>query len=373
MLLQPLSACVHSRAGLAARPAPVFASQRVRPRTLAARAESEPAGGGAENFPDALGRDPNFSVLSDLLEKTQLVKRLASGSSWTVFAPSDAAWKVTLDALGLSNPSRVASREVMEAILARHVVQGLVRGSDLQPGAEIRSLAGARLRVKRSLRPGSPLKVGGASLARTDIPAGKGLIHIVSDVLLPDELTARRYAVTLPGVIPAIGYFDPLNFTLGQTMNEVKRLREAEVTHARLAMAACAGILAQEAWHPLFPSIVGPAIIHWQQLPMPAAVAVIAVISAVELTRARLGWEPPTDASALFKLREDYEPGDLGFDPLNLHTMFKRGMPQARAAELALGRLAMLAAVAFVAEEVAFAAPVLTVTREVLIGPGAPM
>ena len=40
-------------------------------------------------------------------------------------------------------------------------------------------------------------------------------------------------------------------------MNEVKRLREAEVTHARVAMAAAAGILFQEWWHPLFPQIQG--------------------------------------------------------------------------------------------------------------------
>jgi hypothetical protein len=42
-----------------------------------------------------------------------------------------------------------------------------------------------------------------------------------------------------------------------QSVNEVKRLREAEVTHSRVAMAAAAGILFQEWWHPLFPQIQG--------------------------------------------------------------------------------------------------------------------
>jgi hypothetical protein len=40
-------------------------------------------------------------------------------------------------------------------------------------------------------------------------------------------------------------------------VNEIKRLRESEVTHGRTAMAAGAGILLQEAWHPIFPDIQG--------------------------------------------------------------------------------------------------------------------
>jgi hypothetical protein len=45
--------------------------------------------------------------------------------------------------------------------------------------------------------------------------------------------------------------------TAAQSVNEIKRLRESEVAHGRVAMAAVAGILLQEAWHPIFPAIQG--------------------------------------------------------------------------------------------------------------------
>ena len=125
-----------------------------------------------------------------------------------------------------------------------------------------------------------------------------------------------------------------------QSMNEVKRLREAEVTHARVAMSAAAGIMLQEAFHPLFPNVVGPAIIHIQQIPAPFWQALAAGIAAVEFTRARRGWvEPWLGFGSLFRLREEYIPGDIGFDPLGAQRSYTRGFYDARARELAYGRI----------------------------------
>ena len=73
-----------------------------------------------------------------------------------------------------------------------------------------------------------------------------------------------EFAYGLPG---ASGFFpvnnpgfDPLGFTEGKSKDEVFRLREAEITHARVAMLACAGFLVQEKVHPLFSGDGGPAI-----------------------------------------------------------------------------------------------------------------
>ena len=129
-------------------------------------------------------------------------------------------------------------------------------------------------------------------------------------------------------------------------------------------MAACAGILLQEGWSPLLPDVVNPAIIHFQQIQAPWWQLSVICIAAIELARARIGWEPPTNS--LFTLREEYTPGDLQFDPLSLHFLFRRGMAGARDAELQLGRLAMLAAVAMVVEEVATAQPTLMATAHLL-------
>ena len=41
-------------------------------------------------------------------------------------------------------------------------------------------------------------------------------LAVVGTVILPEDLAVKRYARTLPGVVPSVGYFDPLGFTDGQ-------------------------------------------------------------------------------------------------------------------------------------------------------------
>ena len=45
----------------------------------------------------------------------------------------------------------------------------------------------------------------------------------------------------LPGAIAPTGFFDPLGFTKDADLNTVKRYREAEVMHGRVAMMATLG------------------------------------------------------------------------------------------------------------------------------------
>ena len=60
------------------------------------------------------------------------------------------------------------------------------------------------------------------------------------------------FAYGLPGSISPIENFDPLGFADGATLGEMKRYREAEVTHGRVAMLAALGFLVGENFHPLF-------------------------------------------------------------------------------------------------------------------------
>jgi Chlorophyll A-B binding protein len=68
----------------------------------------------------------------------------------------------------------------------------------------------------------------------------------------------------LVGALPPTGYFDPLG--LSETY-DVKKLREAELKHGRVAMLAFTGILIAEKWHPLFEGhVFGAGIYHFQQV-----------------------------------------------------------------------------------------------------------
>ena len=76
-------------------------------------------------------------------------------------------------------------------------------------------------------------------------------------------------------------------------------------------------------------------------------------IGAAEQYRATVGWVPPeqvpVDQPGL--LRSDYIPGDIGFDPLGLKPTDEEEFRIMQTKELQNGRLAMLAATGFMAQE----------------------
>lgn len=149
----------------------------------------------------------------------------------------------------------------------------------------------------------------------------------------------------LPGSIAPTGYFDPLGFAQsGITLNEVKRNREAEVMHGRVAMLATVGYFAGEAISGPF-GITGPANDQLQQMPAPAFAFLTLSIAAAELKRATIGWVEPDFGNwskTLFQLRDNYYPGDIGFDPLGLKPTDDAAFADMQTRELQNGRLAML-------------------------------
>jgi hypothetical protein len=164
-------------------------------------------------------------------------------------------------------------------------------------------------------------------------------------------------AEDLPGALAPFGFFDPLGFAEKADENTMKRYREAELTHGRVAMLATVGFLVGEKVEGssfLFDSqITGPAISHLAQVPVGFWIALTVAIGAAEQYRATVGWvEPenvPVDQPGL--LRADYTPGDIGFDPLGLKPFDPEGLKNTQTKELQNGRLAMLAAAGFMAQE----------------------
>lgn len=112
----------------------------------------------------------------------------------------------------------------------------------------------------------------------------------------------------LPGALAPTGFFDPLGFAQkGISLNDIKRNREAEVMHGRVAMIAAVGYLAGEATSGPF-NIVGPANDQLQQMPAPAFALLTVAIGAAELKRATTGWVEPDLGSwtkTLWTLREN--------------------------------------------------------------------
>lgn len=100
-------------------------------------------------------------------------------------------------------------------------------------------------------------------------------------------------------------------------------------------------------------SVTGPAITHLSQVPPLFWALLVTFIGASEQTRAEIGWVDPGEVEfdQPGKLREDYTPGDIGFDPLGLRPSDPAEFEEIQTKELQNGRLAMLAAAGFMAQE----------------------
>merc|ERR1719183_975644 len=176
----------------------------------------------------------------------------------------------------------------------------------------------------------------------------------------------KAFCAGLPGALPPVGNFDPLGLSNDLSVEEIKRYREAEVTHGRVAMLASLGYLVGENFHPLFGGVItGPANTHLaqvQEVAPPFFFALALVIGISETTRALVGWVPPVQAMSSNAdkgergafgalLRDSYYPGDIGFDPLGLKPSTPSEFADMQTKELQNGRLAMLAVAGMCVQE----------------------
>ena len=154
-------------------------------------------------------------------------------------------------------------------------------------------------------------------------------------------------AKDMVGSLPPVGFFDPLGLSNGKSPQELKKWREAELKHGRVAMLAALGFVVGETFNPLFDGqITGPAIYHFQQADDIVSFFWEIVLFSVALVEGQniiSGWESVTDTGGrLAYLKDDYVNGDLEFDPLNLKPSNLAAFDKIRTKELQNGRVAML-------------------------------
>jgi hypothetical protein len=146
------------------------------------------------------------------------------------------------------------------------------------------------------------------------------------------------------GATKPLGYFDPLGFAKNKPESELVKLREAELKHGRWGMISAVAI-------PVTELVTHEQGIH--VLDNADAITVSAFVGAVaasELQSMLLGWEDPFKGSSnLFLLKKDYQPGSLGFSlPASFFGKDETFMLEA---EINHGRLAMIASLGMIAQE----------------------
>jgi uncharacterized surface protein with fasciclin (FAS1) repeats len=151
--------------------------------------------------------DPNFSILIAALKKTGLdapgASPLSSAGSYTVFAPTNAAFAATpatatltvdaINALDANVPAQKTTIDNLKKILQNHILGVGTVANDLLAAGYVKTFAPAVGTTTLSMfvnKVGSDVLInggnanGGAKVTSADILASNGIVHVIDGVLL---------------------------------------------------------------------------------------------------------------------------------------------------------------------------------------------
>jgi uncharacterized surface protein with fasciclin (FAS1) repeats len=132
----------------------------------------------------------SFTTLAQAVEAAGLTETLRSeGGEFTILAPTDAAF-AALPQDKLQRLLQPENRQLLQRVLAYHVIPGSVTANQLQTGALSTLGGGVAVRVTPER-----VVINNASVVQADIPAENGVVHAVSQVLMPRELRDQILAL----------------------------------------------------------------------------------------------------------------------------------------------------------------------------------
>jgi uncharacterized surface protein with fasciclin (FAS1) repeats len=127
---------------------------------------------------DTTARTPQLSTLAKLVADAGLADTLRGPGPFTVFAPSDEAFK-KVPAKTLADLA--ANKEMLRSVLTYHVVPGAMTAEQIK-GGKAKTVNGADLNVARA---GSFVTIEDAVVQTADVRATNGVVHIIDTVLIP--------------------------------------------------------------------------------------------------------------------------------------------------------------------------------------------
>lgn len=125
--------------------------------------------------------NPTFSILVAALTKADLVTTLNGKGPFTVFAPTDDAFKALFKTLKVSGIADL-SKDALTPILLAHVVSGNVTSGQLTNG-DVQTLNSAK-KVKINTTGGVTID-GNIKVVLANVQGSNGVVHVIDKVIVP--------------------------------------------------------------------------------------------------------------------------------------------------------------------------------------------
>lgn len=176
------------------------------------------------NIVEVASANPEFSILVDAVKRAGLVDVLSSAGTFTVFAPTNAAFESLLTELGVSGLGDIPV-ETLKSVLLYHVLGTKVASSAVATGyvsTNADGAAGSKLSLWIE-KNGSTVKLDNRStVTSVDVSASNGVIHVIDKVLLPNDVVGAAsanpdFSILVQAVVKA-GLADALKGLDGATL-----------------------------------------------------------------------------------------------------------------------------------------------------------
>jgi len=132
------------------------------------------------NLADSLARQPGLSTFQSLVAKTDLTETLKSGGPFTVFAPTNDAFKA-VPATTMDDWTK--HPEKLKNVLAYHIVSGKSTAADIK-NSNAKTLQGGNVALAKA---GDFVTIENAAVVTPDLAATNGVIHTIDTVLVPPK------------------------------------------------------------------------------------------------------------------------------------------------------------------------------------------
>lgn len=138
--------------------------------------------GGGDLVSTALA-DGRFGILAKALTEAKLVETLQGKGPFTVFAPTDEAFKKLPEGTveSLLKPENI---DQLKAVLTYHVVGGAIDLAGALAAGEANTVQGAPVKISFSK---GRVRVNEAALIDADVRCSNGVIHVIDSVILPPK------------------------------------------------------------------------------------------------------------------------------------------------------------------------------------------